>query len=243
MKNKANRSKDPVDIANYKNVSLYRQTKPEYLNEVLDSESWRHFWDIFKSYFSSKHVRGDSRNMLIRDGSRAAAASKMECFVIILNGWKPLTVITKHSILDVAAALDPHLLIENNKMSLKREEVAKEFKPYFGYITISLDSYKFPSGKVCERLDGINNIVWKFRNQQSIVKIKERYQVKGIFRLATTEETKAIIRDFPTNKAAWGKIPGNIMESSNFSFDELTICVNHASIKGKFPITLKNTPT
>ena len=45
----------------------------------------------------------------IRDGSRAAATSKMERFVIIVNGWKPLTIITKHSILDVAAALDPSL--------------------------------------------------------------------------------------------------------------------------------------
>ena len=44
-----------------------------------------------------------------RGGSRAAATSKMECFVIIGNGWKPLTIITKHSILDVAAVLDPPL--------------------------------------------------------------------------------------------------------------------------------------
>ena len=38
----------------------------------------------------------------------AVATSKMERFVIIVNGWKPLT--TKHSILDVAAALDPPLV-------------------------------------------------------------------------------------------------------------------------------------
>ena len=44
-----------------------------------------------------------------RGGSRAAATSKMERFVIIVNGWKPLTIITKRSILDVAAALDPPL--------------------------------------------------------------------------------------------------------------------------------------
>ena len=51
-----------------------------------------------------------SRNGLnSRGGSRAAATSKMECFVIIVNGWKPLTIITKHSILNVAAALDPPL--------------------------------------------------------------------------------------------------------------------------------------
>ena len=45
-----------------------------------------------------------------RGGSRAAAASKMECFVIIVNGFQPLIIITKHSILDVAAALNPPLM-------------------------------------------------------------------------------------------------------------------------------------
>ena len=39
-----------------------------------------------------------------RGGSRAAATSKMERFLIIVNGF-----ITKRSILDVAAALDPSL--------------------------------------------------------------------------------------------------------------------------------------
>ena len=46
-------------------------------------------------------------------GSRATATSKIECFVIIVNGFQPLTIITKHSILDVAAALDPpHVVLK-----------------------------------------------------------------------------------------------------------------------------------
>ena len=49
---------------------------------------------------------------MIRGGSRVAAASKIERFVIIVNGFQPLTIITKRSILDVAAALDPPLMIE-----------------------------------------------------------------------------------------------------------------------------------
>ena len=53
-----------------------------------------------------------------RGGSRAAATSKMERFVIIVNGWKPLTIITKRSILDVAAALDPPLGTNNDTVHL-----------------------------------------------------------------------------------------------------------------------------
>ena len=45
-----------------------------------------------------------------RGGSRTAATSKMERFVIIINDFQPLTIITKRSILDVAAVLDPPLV-------------------------------------------------------------------------------------------------------------------------------------
>ena len=37
-----------------------------------------------------------------RDGSRTAATSNMEHFVIIVNGFQPLTIIAKRSILGVA---------------------------------------------------------------------------------------------------------------------------------------------
>ena len=45
----------------------------------------------------------------LRGGSRAAATSKMEGFVIIVNVFQTLTIITKRSILDVVAALNPPL--------------------------------------------------------------------------------------------------------------------------------------
>ena len=64
---------------------------------------------------------GSSNNKisLPKGGSKTAAASKMEHFVIIVNGWKLLTVITKNSILDVAAVLDPPLLpIQNSFCSI-----------------------------------------------------------------------------------------------------------------------------
>ena len=44
--------------------------------------------------------------MTVRGGSRTNATSKMERFVIIINGFHLLIIITKLSILDVAAVLD-----------------------------------------------------------------------------------------------------------------------------------------
>ena len=62
---------------------------------------------VFKLYFFHHICLRVTINP--RGGSRAAATSKMECFVIIVNGFQPLTIFTKHSILDVAGALDPPL--------------------------------------------------------------------------------------------------------------------------------------
>ena len=50
-----------------------------------------------------------------RGGSRTTTASKLEGFVIIVSVFQPLTIITKRSILDVAAVLDPPLINSNDK--------------------------------------------------------------------------------------------------------------------------------
>ena len=48
---------------------------------------------------------------------RTAATSKMELFGTIVNGCKPLTIMTKCTVLDVAALLDPPL---NNEIFRKK---------------------------------------------------------------------------------------------------------------------------
>ena len=49
---------------------------------------------------------------VVRSGSRNAATSKIKRFMIIVNGWKGLTIITKRSILDVATILAPPLVVD-----------------------------------------------------------------------------------------------------------------------------------
>ena len=48
--------------------------------------------------------------MISRGRSRTAATSKVELFVLIVNSFQPLFIITKSSTLDVAAVLDPPLI-------------------------------------------------------------------------------------------------------------------------------------
>ena len=50
-----------------------------------------------------------TQNIKFRGGSISTATYKTGLFVIIVNGWKSLTIITKSSILDVAAGLNPLL--------------------------------------------------------------------------------------------------------------------------------------
>ena len=61
---------------------------------------------MFHVKWLNHQLRGSPKS---RGGSRAAATSKMERFVIIVNGFQPLTIITKRSTLDAAAVLDPSL--------------------------------------------------------------------------------------------------------------------------------------
>ena len=82
---------------------------------------------------------------LFRTESRAAATSKMEPFVITVNGFQPLTIITKCSMLDVAAALDPPLLLkykrsksaDENPENMKKCEIQKSFDTIISKINLT----------------------------------------------------------------------------------------------------------
>ena len=98
--------------------TYFEQTKPR----IIKCRDYKHFdingfRDVLIRELSSNNMQsGDFFQFryiskMIRGGSRTAVTSKMEHFVIIVNGWKPLTIITKSSILDVAAVLDPTLMI------------------------------------------------------------------------------------------------------------------------------------
>ena len=52
---------------------------------------------------------------IFRGGSKTTVTSKMERFVIIVNGFHSLTIITKCSILDVATVLDPPMIFRDSR--------------------------------------------------------------------------------------------------------------------------------
>ena len=76
-----------------------------YGSQTLDVSATQIFSDGISDDSKDKHD-GEDFNRSIKCGSMIAATSKMENFVIIVNSFKPLTINTKRSILDVAAIQD-----------------------------------------------------------------------------------------------------------------------------------------
>ena len=101
-------------------MSLLPSRKISFFLYLQSLDSMRLFAPATLIYVSEQNARITTNGQIViascvtciymRGGFRATATSKMECFVIIVNGFQPLTIITKRSILGVAAALDPPLL-------------------------------------------------------------------------------------------------------------------------------------
>ena len=82
--------------------------------------------------------------IFIRDRFRATATSKIERFVIIVNGWKSLSIIKKHAILEAAAALDPPLVITVIMLILDYLlVVGVEFSQWKGQYKILLQQWQY----------------------------------------------------------------------------------------------------
>ena len=73
LKNKANKTKNPSDINNYKKrrnyvVQLNIKAKLEHLNNFDSSQGSKPFWVKYKCYFSNKHSKADTDIILNEQG-------------------------------------------------------------------------------------------------------------------------------------------------------------------------------
>ena len=77
--------------------------------------------------------------MMFRGRSSGAATSKMERFVITIKGFQPLTIITKCAILNIAAVLDPPLILISKDSCLEMQLLCKIAN---NMVVVHLLSYK-----------------------------------------------------------------------------------------------------
>ena len=73
LKNKANQTKHPSDIKNYKKqrnyvVQLNKKAKLEYFNNFDSSQGGKPSWVKCKPYFSNIHSKGDTNMILNKKG-------------------------------------------------------------------------------------------------------------------------------------------------------------------------------
>ena len=87
-------------------------------NKKLKLDLTKNRYKIFTKAIETVKSYGNV-SYVIRGGSRTTVTSKMERFVMIVAGWKPLTILTKRSILNLATVLDPLLVMVDINCRLK----------------------------------------------------------------------------------------------------------------------------
>ena len=145
LKSKANRTKQPKDISDYKKqrnlvVRLNKERKIEYFETLQTSKNSKPFWNKCKPYFSNKHAHGESKIILIEKEN-----------VILIN--------------EVA---------ENEKLIHKNDEIAKIFNKHFLEAVEKLTIFEWVSRETEDTEDQLTDIINKYKSHPSIKKTKNQ---------------------------------------------------------------------
>ena len=103
LQSKANRTKRPKDISDYKKqrnhvVRLNKERRIEYFENLETSKNCKPFWNKCKPYFSNKHFHGESKIILVE---------------------KENVTFTSNEV------------VESEKLIVKNDEIAKVFNKHF----------------------------------------------------------------------------------------------------------------
>ena len=131
-------------------------------------------------------------------------------------------------------------LIGNNKIVLQNHKIAKTFNTYFVSVTVSPNPFEWIVESVNSN-NKIEQIIVKFPKHPSILKIKQKVKTnrKLPFQSVSEDAVNNVVKKLPSNKAAAGKIPSEILENSDFCSIELRKCINKPVKQNKFPDSLK----
>ena len=213
LKSKANRTKRPKDISDYKKqrnlvVRLNKERRIEYFENLETSKNSKPFWNKCKPYFSNKHAHGESKIILIE---------------------KENVTLTSNEV------------VESEKLIVKNDEIAKIFNKHFSETVDKLNIFEWPSCESEYTEDQLTNIINKYKSHPSIKKIKSNYTIKQkfSFKPVTVKDIENVIKNIPTNKVTGGEIPLNVLKQSGFTYAMSRDCINDCLLKGLFPDSLK----
>ena len=213
LKSKANRTKRPKDISDYKKTTKscsqikQRERRIEYFENLETSKKSKPFWNKCKPYFSNKHAHGESKIILIE---------------------KENVILTSNKV------------VENEKLIVKNDEIAKIFNKHFSESVDKLNIFEWSSCESEYTENQLTNIINKYKSHPSIKKaIKSNHTIKQkfSFKSVTVKDIENFIKNFPTNKVTGAEIPLNVLKQ--FTYVMLRDCVNDCLLKGSFPDSLK----
>ena len=115
------------------------------------------------------------------------------------------------------------MLLEKYEILLKNKKIAV-LNSYFDSVTDSLDLFSWSTQTDNENTDALQNILKRFHNHPSLIKIKQlvNNQAKFSFQPVIVYTVKEIIEGLPSNKVTAGEIPIKILKESGFTFEYLT---------------------
>ena len=87
----------------------------------------------------------------------------------------------------------------------------------------------------------MQNIIKSFSNHPSIIKIKHKFKLnkKFCFQCVSEATVRNVVKSLPSDKAAAGEIPVNVLKNCGNCFFDLTNCIKKAIRNNKFPDSLK----
>ena len=141
----------------------------------------------------------------------------------------------KHSFGESKIALN-----ESGEILTENMKIAKTFNSYLESVKDSLELFDWPlqSNVSCDK---VQNIIKRFSNHPSIIKIKHKFKLnkKFSFQCVSEATVRKVVKSLPSDKATAGEIPINVLKNCENCFFDLTNCINEAIRNNKFPDSLK----
>ena len=103
-------------------------------------------------------------------------------------------------------------VVENEKLIVKNDEIAKIFNKHFSETVGKLNIFEWSSCETEYTEDQLTNTINKYKSHLSIKKIKSNYTIKQkcSFKPVTVKDIENVIKNIPTNKVRGGEIPLNV---------------------------------
>ena len=181
LKNRANKTKLQDDIAKYK--------KQRNLVAKLDRDSKLRYFNNIEMSKNLKPFWNECKPYF--SNKHAHGDSK-----IVLNEKEKITN-------------NSNEVIKKETLLVKNDEIAKTFNKHFAETVETLNTFEGPSNNTDLLNDQLTDIIKRFQNHPSIMKLKSKYnfQEKFSFKPTPVKYAESVIKNIPNNKAAGGKVP------------------------------------